>query len=358
MTTPARTTRRAVGRRARRRAPSPAQRADRGVGAGLGGPDEAPVAGRRGAGAARGAPGPRPGAATCAPATRGSPATSTRTTRTRSCSPTTSRRCGPTRSDARVGDGLFRAEGTRGTCRVVCFSPRHDLTLAGMDEAAIRRVVDVWADQTTELGDRYRWVQVFENRGAAMGASNPHPHGQIWAGDALPVEAALEVARQREHLRRDRPRLLLDYALAERGGPRVIRDAGGWLALGAVLGRVAVRDAARARWSPRRASPTSTPAARDGLAGRPARPQPPLRRAVPAAVPVLDGLAPGAVRGTRADDRDADPVERGSSTPTSTRRCSASSVRKFMVGYELLERAAARPDARGGRRAGCATRRD
>jgi UDPglucose--hexose-1-phosphate uridylyltransferase len=135
----------------------------------------------------------------------------------------------PDTSDARVGGGLFRAEGTRGTCRVVCFSPRHDVTLAGMDEPGIRRVVDVWADQTTELGERFRWVQVFENRGAAMGASNPHPHGQIWSGDTIPVQAELEAARQREHLEASGSRLLVDYAAAERGGPRVISDGGGWL---------------------------------------------------------------------------------------------------------------------------------
>jgi UDPglucose--hexose-1-phosphate uridylyltransferase len=135
----------------------------------------------------------------------------------------------PDTSDARIGDGLFRAEGTRGTCRVVCFSPRHDLTLAGMDAAGIRHVIDVWAEQTTELGARFRWVQVFENRGAAMGASNPHPHGQIWAGDALPVEPALELAEQQRHLAEAGERLLVEYARAERGGPRVVRDADGWL---------------------------------------------------------------------------------------------------------------------------------
>ncbi len=137
----------------------------------------------------------------------------------------------PDTSSARVGEGLFRAEGTRGTCRVVCFSPRHDLTLAGMDTDAIRRVIDVWADQTTELGSRYRWVQVFENRGSAMGASNPHPHGQIWSGDALPVQAALELEQQGRHLAEAGRRLLVDYASAERGGPRVVRDADGWLTL-------------------------------------------------------------------------------------------------------------------------------
>ncbi|MEI7745736.1 MAG: galactose-1-phosphate uridylyltransferase, partial [Chloroflexota bacterium] len=139
----------------------------------------------------------------------------------------------PSTSGTRLGTaaGIFRAEGTRGTCRVVCFSPRHDVTLAGMDEASIRRVVDIWADQTTELGDRFRWVQVFENRGAAMGASNPHPHGQIWAGDSLPVEAAAEDASQRAHAAASGRRLLVDYAAAERGGPRVIRDQDGWLTL-------------------------------------------------------------------------------------------------------------------------------
>lgn len=135
----------------------------------------------------------------------------------------------PDTADTRLGDGLFRAEGTRGTCRVVCFSPRHDLTLAGMDTGSIRRVVDVWADQTTDLGSRYRWVQVFENRGAAMGASNPHPHGQIWSGDALPVEAAHELEQQSLHFAETGRRLLCEYARAERGGPRVVRDADGWL---------------------------------------------------------------------------------------------------------------------------------
>jgi UDPglucose--hexose-1-phosphate uridylyltransferase len=137
----------------------------------------------------------------------------------------------PDTSGDRVGDGLFRAEGTRGTCRVVCFSPRHDLTLAGMKEAEIRTVVDVWAEQTMDLGSRYRWVQVFENRGEAMGASNPHPHGQIWSGDALPIEAAREDETQARYLAEHGRRLLVDYAEAERGGPRVVAATEGWLAL-------------------------------------------------------------------------------------------------------------------------------
>jgi UDPglucose--hexose-1-phosphate uridylyltransferase len=137
----------------------------------------------------------------------------------------------PDSSAERVVTGLFRAEGTRGTCRVVCFSPRHDLTLAGMSADEIRRVVDVWADETTQLGGRYRWVQVFENRGEAMGASNPHPHGQIWAGDALPVEPAREDASQAAYLAGERGRLLVDYAAAEAGGPRVVVETEDWLAV-------------------------------------------------------------------------------------------------------------------------------
>jgi UDPglucose--hexose-1-phosphate uridylyltransferase len=72
-------------------------------------------------------------------------------------------------------------------------------------------------------------VQVFENRGAAMGASNPHPHGQIWAGDAISVEAEREAARQAAHHRETGRRLLVDYATAESGGPRVVRERDGWL---------------------------------------------------------------------------------------------------------------------------------
>ncbi len=135
----------------------------------------------------------------------------------------------PDTSDARIETGLFRAEGTRGTCRVVCFSPRHDLALAGMTDAEIRSVVDVWAEQTTDLGRQFRWVQVFENRGEAMGASNPHPHGQIWSGDALPVEAVREDASQTRYLAETGRRLLVDYAAAERRGPRLVAESPGWL---------------------------------------------------------------------------------------------------------------------------------
>ena len=108
--------------------------------------------------------------------------------------------------------GLFRAEPVSGTCRVICFSPRHDLTLAQMDTDAVVKVIDTWADETAALGARYPWVQVFENKGAVMGCSNPHPHGQIWASSSLPGEAAAEDHHQRAYRDAHGTPLLARYA--------------------------------------------------------------------------------------------------------------------------------------------------
>jgi UDPglucose--hexose-1-phosphate uridylyltransferase len=131
----------------------------------------------------------------------------------------------------RLEQGLLRAEVEAGTCRVLCFSRRHDLTLARMERTAVREVVDLWADQTAELGDRFQWVQVFENRGEMMGASNPHPHGQIWAGTALPHEAAREDATQLAYAVKHGRRMLLDYGVQESGGPRVVVENDDWLVM-------------------------------------------------------------------------------------------------------------------------------
>jgi UDPglucose--hexose-1-phosphate uridylyltransferase len=110
---------------------------------------------------------------------------------------------------------LFQTRAVNGTCRVLCFSPRHDLTLALMEVADILKVVEMWASQTEELGRRYQWVQVFENRGGMMGASNPHPHGQVWAQDVVPTEPAKEDDRQRLYLEQHGRSLLVDYASEE-----------------------------------------------------------------------------------------------------------------------------------------------
>jgi UDPglucose--hexose-1-phosphate uridylyltransferase len=129
-------------------------------------------------------------------------------------------------------DPLLQCQSHQGTCRVVCFSPRHDLTLPEMSPAEIRRVVDVWAEQVQELGLRYRWVQIFENKGAAMGASNPHPHGQVWAIDALPNEPAKEDRQQRVYLGEHGSPLLMDYAELEADRQeRVVVENDHWLAV-------------------------------------------------------------------------------------------------------------------------------
>jgi UDPglucose--hexose-1-phosphate uridylyltransferase len=114
--------------------------------------------------------------------------------------------------------GLLAAEPGRGVCRVLCYSPRHDVTLGNMEPKAIRRVVDAWADQYAELG-RLPWirhVQIFENNGAMMGASNPHPHGQIWANQRIPNEPAKESKSQRTYGEEKKSCLLCDYLALER----------------------------------------------------------------------------------------------------------------------------------------------
>lgn len=113
---------------------------------------------------------------------------------------------------------------------MICFSPRHDLTLPEMPVEDILRVVNVWSDQITQLGAKYRWVQIFENKGAVMGCSNPHPHGQVWAGTFIPRLVAPELKTQKEYLARHGRLLLLDYAEAElKLGLRVIESNAHWV---------------------------------------------------------------------------------------------------------------------------------
>jgi UDPglucose--hexose-1-phosphate uridylyltransferase len=127
-------------------------------------------------------------------------------------------------------ENLFRFEPVRGECRVICFSPRHDLSLAQMTVPEIRRVVDVWAEQVVELGRTYRWVQLFENKGAMMGCSNPHPHGQVWAGTSLPNEAAAEARQQGLYFEQEDSPMLLDVAHREMElGSRVVLQNEHWL---------------------------------------------------------------------------------------------------------------------------------
>jgi UDPglucose--hexose-1-phosphate uridylyltransferase len=112
---------------------------------------------------------------------------------------------------------LLLAESESGRCRVVCFSPRHDLTLARMDVPDIRKVVDTWCKEFSDLAaePNVRSVQIFENRGAMMGCSNPHPHGQIWVNETVPDELAKEVASQHSYFQKNRSSLLGDYLKLE-----------------------------------------------------------------------------------------------------------------------------------------------
>jgi UDPglucose--hexose-1-phosphate uridylyltransferase len=224
-------------------------------------------------------------------------------------------------------DGLLVAESERGICRVVCFSPRHDLTLGQMSAEAIRRVVDTWTEQYTELGglDWVSNVLIFENRGAMMGASNPHPHGQIWADERLPTEVAKELRQQREYA----GCLLCDYLARELAdGERVVAQNDHFVVLVPFW----------AVWPfetlvlPRRhhgALPSLDPAERDGLAD--------ILRGVARRYDGLFGVTFPYSMGFHQQPTDAaDHPEwhlHGHFYPPLLR---SASVRKFMVGYELL----------------------
>lgn len=130
--------------------------------------------------------------------------------------------------------GLLVAEGEPGVCRVICFSPRHDLTLATMSPEAIESVVRTWMEQFRQLGDleSINHIQIFENRGAMMGASNPHPHCQIWATHSIPQEPAKEVRAQQAYLRSHTSCLLCDYVSMEaRQQVRIVCENEGFVAM-------------------------------------------------------------------------------------------------------------------------------
>jgi UDPglucose--hexose-1-phosphate uridylyltransferase len=112
---------------------------------------------------------------------------------------------------------LLLAETESGRCRVICFSPRHDLTLARMTISEIKVVVDMWCEEFSQLAadPNVRSVQIFENRGALMGSSNPHPHGQIWANESVPDELAREVVSQRAYFQKHNASLLEEYLRLE-----------------------------------------------------------------------------------------------------------------------------------------------
>lgn len=120
---------------------------------------------------------------------------------------------------------IFRVQPETGICRVVCFSPRHDLSLPEMSIEGVKEVLLTWTQQTAELGkmEHISYVQVFENKGAMMGCSNPHPHSQIWATRHVPNEPAKEIASQTAYLQENTSCLICDYLAAERlSGERIV----------------------------------------------------------------------------------------------------------------------------------------
>ena len=127
-------------------------------------------------------------------------------------------------------DPLLHAMPAAGTCRVICYSPHHAHTFTDLPAPAIRRIVDAWCTQTEEPAKSHAWVQVFENKGAAMGCSSPHPHGQVWATDYLPAEAEREDRLQRGWYARSGRPLLVDYADREaKEGTREVLRSVYWL---------------------------------------------------------------------------------------------------------------------------------
>lgn len=133
-----------------------------------------------------------------------------------------------------TGSVFFKARPERGITRVICFSPRHDLTMAGMSTPEIRKVVDAWVREYQNLGalDFINYVQIFENKGAIMGCSNPHPHGQIWAQASIPDEPLKKQKAQWKYWKKHGTTLLGDYLTEERTKKeRILFENEGFVAL-------------------------------------------------------------------------------------------------------------------------------
>jgi UDPglucose--hexose-1-phosphate uridylyltransferase len=129
-------------------------------------------------------------------------------------------------------DDLFTLQAARGTSRVICFSHEHNKTLPELSLLALEGVIDTWQEQVADLSKDYVWVQVFENKGAAMGCSNPHPHGQVWANDFIPNEVAKAEANQKTYFDKHTRSLLLDYAQKESAdGSRTVVETEHWIAV-------------------------------------------------------------------------------------------------------------------------------
>jgi UDPglucose--hexose-1-phosphate uridylyltransferase len=131
---------------------------------------------------------------------------------------------------SKTPDPLFQLHAEQGTSRVICFSPDHNKTLPLLNDEEILAVINVWVAETIELGKTYASVQIFENKGATMGCSNTHPHGQIWAQTQLPTEMQKEDSQQKTFYTQHGKSLLLDYVHKEiEFSERIVEENEDWL---------------------------------------------------------------------------------------------------------------------------------
>lgn len=131
-------------------------------------------------------------------------------------------------------EGLLKAQSEQGICKVVCFSPNHALTLPLMETDSIAKVISLWQEEYDFLGarDNINYVQIFENKGAVMGCSNPHPHGQIWAQSSIPQEVGKKMESQKVYWDKNKRSLLQDYLNQElRSNTRIVHQNDDFAAL-------------------------------------------------------------------------------------------------------------------------------
>jgi UDPglucose--hexose-1-phosphate uridylyltransferase len=234
------------------------------------------------------------------------------------------------------GESLFVASPVHGVCRVICFSPRHDLTLADLPQEALLKVIDCWAEETTRLAQRWTWVQVFENKGAMMGCSNPHPHGQIWASDALPTDPAREDDQQRSYFAHAGRPMLVDYAARESSrGERVVVENEAFMAVVPYWATWPFETLILPR-DPVTRLPALSASQRDGLARLLGKLLPAYDRLFGTSFPYSMGWHGAPTGAAWADGGDVHWQLHAHVFPPLLR---SASVRKFMVGYEMMAEA-------------------
>jgi UDPglucose--hexose-1-phosphate uridylyltransferase len=227
---------------------------------------------------------------------------------------------------------LFAQHAARGESRVICFSPDHSRTLPELTAAERRAVVDTWCHESEALGHQWPWVQVFENKGAAMGCSNPHPHGQVWASDFMPNEPAAEDRAQRAWFEAHAQPMLL--ALAEREAAareRVVVETAHWLAIVPFWATWPFETLLLPRFAVARL-PDLQAAQRDDLAHALGELTARYDNLFACSFPYSMGW-----HGAPFDQRDATPWQLHAHFYPPLLR--SATVRKFMVGYEMLAEA-------------------